>query len=41
MQREGESREVDADHGHVERWEKGMGRVGEQEGKREASKKQE
>ena len=33
--REGESREVEAGHGHVERGGKGMWREREQEGKRE------
>jgi hypothetical protein len=40
-QREGESREVEAGNGHKERGEKGMRREGEQEGRREASRKQE
>jgi hypothetical protein len=40
-ERERESREVEASHGHVEKGSKGMWREGEQEGKREASGKQE
>jgi hypothetical protein len=40
-QRKGESREVEAGHGLVERGVKGMQRGGEQEGQREASGKQE
>jgi hypothetical protein len=35
------SREVEANHGHMERGRKGMWREGEQEGKKEASEKQE
>jgi hypothetical protein len=36
---EGESREVEAGHDHIERGEKRMGREGEQEGKRQESKR--